>query len=90
MRGTLKSAARPGGARSRRVRLPVAVAEDAKLAESLAQVLCILLHIFFGGVLGPPLGPLQEGCAFRRAAPRGAQISTYYRSIFSSFFGLDF
>ena len=42
----------------------------------LAIDLCILLHIFFGGVFGPPLGPLQEGCAFRRAAPRGAQKSS--------------
>ena len=45
-----QSAARPGGARARRVRHLVAVAEVAKGARILAIVLCILLHSFFGGV----------------------------------------
>ena len=45
-----QSAARPGGARARRVRHLVAVAEVAKGAKFFAVDLCILLQIFFGGV----------------------------------------
>ena len=30
------------------------VAEKAKVGKFLATVVCILLHIFFGGVFGPP------------------------------------
>ena len=44
----------PQGAEPRRVRYLVAVAEVAKGAKILAIDLCILLHIFFGGVFGPP------------------------------------
>ena len=54
MREAIKSAARPGGARARRVRHLVASAEVAKGAKILAIELCILLQIFFGGVFGPP------------------------------------
>ena len=45
-----QSAARPGGARARRVRHLDAIAEVAKGAKILAIDLCILLQIFFGGV----------------------------------------
>ena len=82
MREAIKSAARPGGARLGRVRSLDAGAEFAKLAKILAIFFCILLHIFFGGVLGPPLGPLQEGCAFRRASPRSAYWRPFFRSKF--------
>ena len=61
-----QSATRPGGARSRRAR------HLAKGAKILAIDLCILLQIFFGGVFGPPLGPLQEASAFRRSDPKSA------------------
>ena len=53
----IKSAARPGGARSRRARSTIAIAEVAQVAKSLAEVLCILLQIFFGGVFYPPYNP---------------------------------
>ena len=66
----------PSGRELRRVRHLDAIAEVAKGAKILAIDLCILLHIFFGGVLGPPLGPLQEGCAFRRAVPKSAWRAT--------------
>ena len=36
---------------------PSAVAEVAKLAKILSIVLCILLHIFSGGVFNPPYNP---------------------------------
>jgi len=49
-----QSAARPGGARARRARHLDAIAEFAKLAEILAIIFCIFLHIFFGGVFLPP------------------------------------
>ena len=54
MREAIKSAARPGGARARRARHLDAIAEVAKGAKIIAIALCILLHIFFGGVLEPP------------------------------------
>ena len=44
----------PEGAGPRRVRYLDAIAEVAKGAKILAIALCILLHIFFGGVLEPP------------------------------------
>ena len=50
-----QSAARPGGARARRARHLDAIAEVAKGAKILAIDLCILLQIFFGGGLFPPL-----------------------------------
>ena len=71
-----QSAARPGGARSRRVRSPVAVAEVAKVAQSLAEVVCILLRIFLAeSSHSPVLTPLkspQEASAFRRADTKSA------------------
>ena len=44
----------PEGRELRRVRYLDAIAEVAKVAKFLAIDLCILLQIFFGGVLGPP------------------------------------
>ena len=54
MREAVKSAARLAEAELRRVGPLVAVAEVAQGAKILAIDLCILLHIFFGGVSGPP------------------------------------
>ena len=50
MREAIQSAARPVGARARRVRHLDAIAEVAKGAKILAIDLCILLQIFSGGV----------------------------------------
>ena len=60
MRGTLESAARPGGARATACRHLDAIAEVAKGAKILAIDLCILLQIFFGGVLVPPCSPSRS------------------------------
>ena len=47
----------PEGRSLRRVGHLGAVAEVAKGAKILAIIVCILLHIFFGGVLYPPYNP---------------------------------
>ena len=54
MREATESAARTGGAGPRRARHLDAIAEVAKGAKIIAVDLCILVHIFFGGVLEPP------------------------------------
>ena len=80
----------PKGWSSRRVGYLVMVAERAKVSKFLAIVVGILLHIFFGGVFGPPLGPLQEASAFRRIGPSESPEPTFFRSKFLSFFDIDF
>ena len=50
-----QSAARPAGARAKACQITdSAVAEVAKLAKNLAIDLSIFVHIFFGGIFGPP------------------------------------
>ena len=72
MREAFKSAARNEVEELAACQTTQEVAEKVKVGKFLAIVVCILLHIFFGGVFGPPLGPLQEACAFRRADPKSA------------------
>ena len=91
MRGTLESAARPGGARSRRARPTIAIAEVAQVAKSLAEVLCILLQIFFGGVFNPPCnpprGPAHSAGRTPKARPGRLEMDQNVEHFLDSIFG---
>ena len=74
-----QSAARPGGARSRRVGHPV------KVAKFLAEGACILLHIFSGGVFVPPYSPSRRAAHSAGPTQMNHPKRLFFDQIFNHF-----
>ena len=72
MREAIESAARPAGARSRRVRHPVAGAELAKVGQELSNSSLHLAADLLRRSFWTSLESLLGGCAFRRSDPKSA------------------